>query len=978
MRVIVANDRNMMVHVKRAILIVACLSHGLMASAVAPKSLDVEFQETIGPFLGRYCIACHGKDKPKAKLSLSEWVSRRAVASDAQRLELVLEKLEARSMPPKNARPQPNVAQRRAVVDWIRRLRRDEADRNAGDPGPVLARRLSNSEYDYTIRDLTGVDIRPTREFPLDPANEAGFDNSGESLAMTPALLNKYLAAARRVADHLVLTHNSVTFAPHPVVADTDRDKFCIQRIVDFYRRQPTDYSSYLKAAWTYHHRQRLGQPEVTVEAVAGKAEISAGYLSEFLRLLTGPDISEKPATGPTGELRKRWRALPSPKSKEEPAPEKACAALADWIAKERQKWQVPEFAIVASVIQRGSQPMVLLKNRTMASNRRKGKLPANPDNDREIAALRQSVKEFCSVIPDAFYVSERGRVFLAKKDRNKGRLLSAGFHLMTGYFRDDSPLYELILDAKGRAELDRLWSELDFITLAPIRQFRDYVFFERAESPRFMESKEFDFARSEDKDLTSPKKMKRLTDLYISVAKTRKATPVEMREIRRHFSTMSKNIRRVESERRAAEQKHLAALLGLASRAYRRPLKSLEREGLLAFYRELRTRHELAHEPAMRDLLVAILVSPHFSYRVVRSEPGRTTHRLDGFELASRLSYFLWSSLPDQELSRLAAAKQLSRPEVLRTQVKRMLRDPRAEALGTEFLGQWLGVRQFEKFNGVDRKRFPAFTPALRKSMYQEPLRYFDDVVKRNGSLVSLIAGRHAIVNRVLADHYGLPVPDGIGDGAWFRVERADRQGRGGLLPMGVFLTSNSSGLRTSPVRRGYWVVHRLLGEHIPPPPPKVPDLPSDEADLGDVTLRELLVRHRKVAACAGCHARFDSFGLVFEGYGPVGERRTKDGGGRSVDNRAEFPGGGRGAGLEGLRQHLVEKRREQFVENVVRRLFAYALGRRLMLSDRRRVEAMKSMLVKDGYRIRGLVEQIVLSRQFLEKRDREFRVSR
>ena len=240
-----------MVHVTRVILIVACGSHGLMASAAPPKSLDVEFQETIRPFLGRYCTACHGKEKPKAKLSLSEWVSRRAVAADAQRLELVLEKLEARAMPPKKARPQPNVAQRRAVVDWIRRLRRDEADRNAGDPGPVLARRLSNSEYDYTIRDLTGVDIRPTREFPLDPANEAGFDNSGESLAMTPALLNKYLAAARRVADHLVLTHNSVTFAPHPVVADTDRDKFCIQRIVDFYRRPPTDYSSYLKAAWT-------------------------------------------------------------------------------------------------------------------------------------------------------------------------------------------------------------------------------------------------------------------------------------------------------------------------------------------------------------------------------------------------------------------------------------------------------------------------------------------------------------------------------------------------------------------------------------------------------------------------------------------------------------------------------------------------------------------------------------------------------
>ena len=194
----------------------------------------------------------------------------------------------------------------------------------------------------------------------------------------------------------------------------------------------------------------------------------------------------------------------------------------------------------------------------------------------------------------------------------------------------------------------------------------------------------------------------------------------------------------------------------------------------------------------------------------------------------------------------------------------------------------------------------------------------------------------------------------------------------------MGVFLTSNSSGLRTSPVRRGYWVVHRLLGEHIPPPPPKVPDLPADEAELGDVTLRELLVRHRKVAVCATCHARFDSFGLVFEGYGPVGRRRTKDGGGRQVDVRAEFPGGGRGAGLEGLRKHLVLTRREQFVDNVVRRLFAYALGRRLMLSDRRSVESMNAALAADGYRFRGLVEQIVMSRQFLEKRDREFRGAR
>jgi len=961
----------------RVLVIVAWLAGCVAAPAAEPSKLEAEFRKTVRPFLTRFCTDCHGKTKPKADLSLTGWQSRQAVAADAQRLELVLEKLVAKAMPPKKAQPRPSDLQRQAVIEWIRRLRREEADRNAGDPGSVLPRRLSNSEYDYTIRDLTGVDIRPTREFPLDPANEAGFDNSGESLAMTPALLNKYLSAARHVADHLVMTPDGVRFAPHPVVTDTGRDRYCVQRIVDFYRRQPTDVAMYLEAAWRFRHRGVLGRAEETIGSAARTAGVSEKYLGTLLKLLSHPKIPDEPIEGPTAELRKRWRALPAPGQSESKVAEAGCAALAKWIAQERQKWQVPEFKIVVEVIQRGSQPVVLLKNRTMAANRLKGKLPENPGKDPKVAALRESVKAFCAVIPDTFYVSERGRVFLPKKDRNKGRLLSAGFHLMTGYFRDDIPLYELVLDEQGRAELDRLWRELNFITLAPVRQFRDYVFYERAET-RFIEPKEFDFARSEDKDLTSPSKMKRLTDLYISVAETRKAPPLELREIRYHFAAMSKTIRKLESDRLAAEPKQLQSLLRLAARAYRRPLQSVERDELLAFYRELRTRHELAHEPAVRDVVVALLVSPGFSYRVVRPEPGRTTHRLDGYELASRLSYFLWSSLPDRELLQLAGSNRLARPDVLKQQVNRMLVDPRSAALSAEFLGQWLGVRQFQTFNGVDRKRFPCFTGELRQSMYEEPLRYFSDLLRRNGSIVSLISGRHAIVNASLARHYGLPIPDGVPSGDWFRVEKASEHGRGGLLPMGVFLTSNSSGLRTSPVRRGYWVVHRLLGEHIPPPPPKVPDLPADETDLGDVTLRQLLVNHRKLAACAGCHARFDAFGLVFEGYGPVGRRRKVDGGGRAVDVRADFPDGSRGSGLAGLRRHLVEKRRGQFVDNIVGRLFAYALGRRLMLSDRRGIERMTRSLEKDGFRVRGLIEEIVLSRQFLEKRDRDFQVAR
>jgi hypothetical protein len=187
------------------------------------------------------------------------------------------------------------------------------------------------------------------------------------------------------------------------------------------------------------------------------------------------------------------------------------------------------------------------------------------------------------------------------------------------------------------------------------------------------------------------------------------------------------------------------------------------------------------------------------------------------------------------------------------------------------------------------------------------------------------------------------------------------------------VFLTKNSPGLRTSPVKRGYWVVRRLLGEHIPAPPPEVPELPKDEANLGEQTLPQLLARHREHKACAGCHQRFDSMGLSFEGYGPIGERRSRDLGGRPVEAKAIFPDGSDGTGLDGLRRYLSDKRREEFVENLCRKLFAYALGRSLALSDKTTIDQMRARLAKDGYSFSSLVEAIVISPQFVNKRGRD-----
>jgi hypothetical protein len=252
---------------------------------------------------------------------------------------------------------------------------------------------------------------------------------------------------------------------------------------------------------------------------------------------------------------------------------------------------------------------------------------------------------------------------------------------------------------------------------------------------------------------------------------------------------------------------------------------------------------------------------------------------------------------------------------------------------------------------------------------MFEEPIRFFLDVIQRDRPVHEFLDADHTFVNPALARHYGMPEPGAEPDG-WVRVDEASRYGRGGLLPMAVFLTRNSPGLRTSPVKRGYWVVRRLLGEIIPAPPANVPELPADEAKLGDLTLRETLARHRADKSCAGCHERFDSIGLAFEGYGPVGEARVKDLGGRPVDTRATFPGGGEGAGLVGLRAYLEASRRDEFVENLCRKLLAYALGRSLLPSDDQAIETMRTRLSADGERFGSMVESIITSPQFRNKR--------
>jgi mono/diheme cytochrome c family protein len=926
------------------------------AGDVDSESLERRFDVVVRPFLKQNCFSCHGPKKPKASLDLSAYDSLAAVVKDERVWELVLERLEAEEMPPRQAPRHPSTHERHAVVEWFAAVRDREAVRNAGDPGRVLARRLSNAEFDYTIRDLTGVDIEPLREFPIDPANEAGFDNSGESLTMSPVLVAKYLAAARRVADHLVLKPHGFDFAPYPAVTDTDRDRFCVERLIAFYERHRVDYADYFMAAWRFRHRAALGKAQTPLPEFAREAGLSTRYLAIVWEFLAEPWPSESPP----GQVRAFWLGIPTDERKRDQA-RLACQTMRDLVIRLRQGMESHVTELRAPGISKGSQPLVLWRNRQLASMRMRA--PAEGGS--------RELKEFCRVFPDTFFVTDRVSS-LYPEAASHARPLTAGFHLMQGYFRDDSPLCTLILDVAGQQQLDTLWRELDFVTGVPIRQFKDFVFFERAEPPRFMEGAEFDFARSEDKDATSAAKIKQLEQAYLAKARHNGASETALEAIATYFANISAAINQVEQARLAAEPSHLVALTQFAGRAFRRPLSDAERAGMLDFYHRSRTSEGLSHEDAIRDTVTSVLMSPHFCYRVDLPQSGAAAQPLSSFALASRLSYFLWSSMPDAELLSHAASGDLTDEAVLLAQARRMLRDERVRGLAVEFAGNWLGFRRFQEHNAVDRERFTSFTNELREAMFEEPIRFFIHVVSHDRSVLDLLDADYALVNRVLAEHYGMPVPGGSAD-RWFRVDDAHRFGRGGLPPMSVFLTASSPGLRTSPVKRGYWVVRKLLGERIPAPPPEVPELPRDEAKSGEATLRQLLARHRESKSCAGCHQRFDSVGLVFEGYGPIGERRDRDLGGRPVDASVTFPDGSQGIGLDGLRRYLAERRQNEFLENLCRKLLGYALGRGLSPADEATIKQMRGKLAAGGHRIDSLFATIVTSPQFRNKRARD-----
>jgi hypothetical protein len=492
----------------------------------------------------------------------------------------------------------------------------------------------------------------------------------------------------------------------------------------------------------------------------------------------------------------------------------------------------------------------------------------------------------------------------------------------LTLFYREDQYLQSLMLNEDEKKELERRWDELHYVS-------RDA--------------------------LTSVDAYEQLWQFA-----TQDADPSAFEPLREPILAKAAAFR---EQLAKSEPTHIDSVVRFASLAYRRPLKDHESAEMVQLYHRLRSQ-ELSHEDSVRLLLSRVLVSSSFLYRAEVPGIGREAVSVSANELASRLSYFLWSSTPDSELHRLASDGTLLDEAVLKQQVVRMLQDPKARRLASEFACQWLHVYDFDSLDEKSESHFPTFA-SVRSDMYEESIQVFKHHFQMDRPFVELFDSDYTFLNDRLAKHYGI---EGVDGSHWRRVDGVRAHHRGGVLSMASALSKQSGASRTSPILRGNWLSEVVLGERLPRPPKNVPQLAETAPD--GMTERQMIERHSSDPACSKCHARIDPFGYAMESYDAIGRYRETDANGLPIDTKTQLQDATQLSGIEDLRKYLTHQRRTAIARQFCRKLVGYALGRSIQLSDEPLIQNLTESAVQDSTGLHSIVQQIVTSKQFREIR--------
>ena len=824
---------------------IACFLAGAFTSHLGAQADPAQFESTVKPLLTKNCFGCHNSQLKTAGIDFTQFKTSDAAVTAPEVWEKAIDKLRQSAMPPPPL-PRPKQVDVDAAIKWMESaVAQADADVRP-DPGRVTAHRLNRVEYDNTVRDLLGVDIHPSADFPQDDSGY-GFDNIGDVLTLSPVLMERYMNAAGK----LVRTAINGPEKLKPVLV----------------RHQPTtrEFELSPKARTAYDvtglsmpnalHATNLfpvdGEYTICV-ALEGRRPTASepvkigvwldGKQVQTLTINGRFDGSSIDLFGAQAEVRTRV-----------PAGEHWLAASVLHI----YEGLPPSYGGAAPSAQPEPPPPDPAKFMKVAPG-------ATPE---QIAVARHKAEER---IKKAFVPANR---------------------VVVHYI-------EVVGPYNQRTE--------------PYENARKLIFI---------------CGHQEKHNAGCPKR------------------------ILAHF----------------------------ARRAFRRPVSPQDLQPYLDLYAQAR-KEGSSFDDSIGIALQAVLVSPDFLFRIETPELNASRRQatspsfknvsygerqaesdiapISEYALASRLSYFLWSTMPDDELMRCADRHTLRRPEVLKAQVHRMLQDPRSHALADNFAGQWLELRKLESVH-PDHDRFPQWDDYLRMSMQGETERVFEDVVHNNKSVLDFLDGKTTFVNQKLAEFYGIP---GI-QGTDFQKVNLEGTHRGGLLTQASVMTVSSYATRTSPVIRGKWVLENFLNATIPPPPANVPRF--DESKVGsDFSIRQQMEAHRANPMCAACHSKMDPIGFSFENYNAIGQWRDKDGK-WPIDAAGKLPSGQTFNGAQEL-EAIYRKNPDTFVECVTYKLLTYALGRGLERYDRPTVKEISKRIAADDYRFDDLVLEIVNSLPF------------
>ena len=893
-------------------------SGAFFGSPTAKDPAKLSYQKDVLPLLKKYCFDCHGDGAKKAGVEFDKYRSHAELLADRKLWEHTLLNVRNREMPPSDKKKQPTLAEREVIQAWID-YEVFKTDPKNPDPGRVTLRRLNRAEYNNTIRDLVGVNFRPADDFPADDAGY-GFDNIGDVLSMPPVLLEKYLTAAEKILAQAIVTDpqakpTAQRIAARQLKGGNDTTNPDAARRVSGTKPLTAKFS----VARAGEHRLRLSTQNRHVATEPTQMEIRVdGQVVKVIEVRGDPELPnvvEVPVQLGAGQ-HELSMALVNPYStpKDARGRSQTRAFSVEWVEVVEPTPNavlrlLPDFLLVGYNAKKQGDGWVAL----------------NSTEEDDVAF--------------DFNAPRDGEYFL----RTLAWAKPTGSNAMTlTFMRGEQVLRQVKVETDESAPQHY---EVKFRLPAGKHLLRVVV----------LRNKTGLSPEEAAKPLTGKQQKGTVSVRHLEVEGPPEAAAEMLPETHRRIF-----FKRATKE--TAPQVAREVIGAFARRAYRRPVTSAEVERLMKLY-ELGRKHGETFEGGVQQALKAVLISPHFLFRgELQPEPDnpKSVHLVNEFSLASRLSYFLWSSMPDEELFALAERGQLRKN--LEAQVRRMLKDTKSRALVENFAGQWLQLRNLALVQ-PDKKLYPAFDAKLRAAMQRETELLFESVLREDRSVFEFLTADYTFVNERLAKHYGLA---GV-TGEEFQRVSLKGQPRAGVLTHASILTLTSNPTRTSPVKRGKWVLENLLATPPPPPAPNVPELDDQKQLTG--TLRQRMEQHRANPTCASCHTKMDAIGFALENYDAVGGFRALDAG-AAIDPSGELGPTDKFKGPVELANLLARQKRDDFVRCMVEKMLTYSLGRGLEYYDRTATKEIADALAKRRHTFSGLVLEVVNSVPFQKRR--------